>query len=177
MGADRSLSKVREKLGKKAGYDRQLEEWSSLWHWVDRTAAYEAYLEAKSLEDFEQSLISRRRLILEKEVQHGDELLAKFDEVLKRVEIHQRAKTVVKKDGDKEVELIFVEVNIDGLQDLTKWRRELAEFLRLPLGMPGRIAQGQHTGKDGGPVEIIWADPLEGDDDIGIGADEFTDAE
>jgi len=177
MGADRSLSKVRIKLGKKTGYDRQLEEWSSQWSWVDRAAAYDAHLEEKSLADFEASLISRRRLILEKEIEHADKLLEKYDEVLQRVEIHQRQKTVRKKDGEQEVEVIFVEVNIDGFHELTKWRRDLAEFARLPVGLPGRITGQQHTGKDGGPVEIQWTDPLEDDDDIGIGADQLPDAD
>lgn len=174
--AERSLSKVRIKLGKKSGYDRQLQEWSSQHRWVERAGKYDEHLDEISIADFEQSLIDRRRILIEKEIEHADQLLEKFDEVLQRVEIHQRAKTVVKKDGDKEVELVFVEINIGGLHDLTKWRRDLAEFARLPVGLPGRIAGQQHTGKDGGALKIEWSEPLSEDDEIGVGEDELPDA-
>jgi hypothetical protein len=41
MGTDRSLAKVAAKLGKPAGYTRQLETWSSQFHWQDRVKKYE----------------------------------------------------------------------------------------------------------------------------------------
>ena len=45
MGPERSLAKVREKLGKDPGYGRQLEVWSSKHRWVARAGAYDGYLD------------------------------------------------------------------------------------------------------------------------------------
>lgn len=175
MGAERSLSKVREKLGRKSGYERQLQEWSSQHSWVDRAAAYDRQLEERLTAEFEESLIARRRKLLEQEVADADALLQKFHEALERVQLHgTQRKTTRKKDADgKEVDIVLVEVNIQDLHDLTKWRRDLAAFARLTIGLPGSIAQGQHTGKDGGPLRVEWVTPLDEDDDIGIGEDEL----
>ena len=41
MGADRSLDKVRQRLGKSAGYTRQLQEWSSHYDWVESAKRYD----------------------------------------------------------------------------------------------------------------------------------------
>lgn len=174
MGAERSLSKVREKLGRKSGYERQLQEWSSQHKWVERAAAYDHDLEERLTAAFEEQLINRRRVLLEQEVQHADALLTKFTEVLERVQLHETHRKTRKKGEDgKEVEIVLVEVNIADLHELTKWRRDLAAFARLTVGLPGSIAQGQHTGKDGGPLKIEWVDPL-GDDDVGVGEDELA---
>lgn len=175
MGAERSLSKVREKLGRKSGYERQLQEWSSQHGWVERAAAYDRQLEERMAAEFEESLIARRRKLLEQEVKDADALLQKFQEALERVQLHgTQRKTSRKKDADgKEVDIVLVEVNIQDLHDLTKWRRDLAAFARLTVNLPGSIAQGQHTGKDGGPLKVEWVTPLDEDDDIGIGADEL----
>ena len=40
-GLGRSYAKTREKLGRKPGYDRQLEEWASKYDWRDRTFAFD----------------------------------------------------------------------------------------------------------------------------------------
>lgn len=41
LGPDRSLAKLAESLGKKSGYTRQLETWSSSFHWQDRARQYD----------------------------------------------------------------------------------------------------------------------------------------
>ena len=45
----RSYDKVREALGKKAGYIRQLEYWASSYNWVQRATQYDDYCDAQSL--------------------------------------------------------------------------------------------------------------------------------
>ena len=47
LGPDRAIVKVRDALGKTAGYDRQLQEWASRFHWRDRVEAYDVYLDEK----------------------------------------------------------------------------------------------------------------------------------
>ncbi|MBZ0279413.1 MAG: hypothetical protein K8L97_01650 [Anaerolineae bacterium] len=175
LGAERSLVKVRNRCGKTAAYDRQIERWSAAYNWVARADAYDRDLDARLNAEFEEQLLSRRRKLLQQEVAHADALLAKFDAVMERVQLHEtQRKTTRKKDADgKEVEIVLVEVNIEGLRELTQWRRDLAEFARLTIGLPGRISQGQHTGKDGGPLKIEWVDPLGEDEDTGIGTDPF----
>jgi len=156
MGAERSLSKVREKLGRKSGYERQLQEWSSQHSWVERAAAYDRQLEERLTAEFEESLIARRRKLLELEVKHVDALLSKFDEALDLVKAHGfQRKTSKRKDAEgKEIEIVLVEINVDDLRTMTQWRRDLASLSRLTVGLPEKITQGQHTGKDGGAIVI-----------------------
>lgn len=48
LGPSRSIGKVRETIGKRSGYDRQLEKWSSKYNWIARAKAFDtAELEAK----------------------------------------------------------------------------------------------------------------------------------
>ncbi len=45
LGTERSLEKVRQKVGKRSGYIRQLERWSSRYAWPRRSKGYDAHLE------------------------------------------------------------------------------------------------------------------------------------
>jgi hypothetical protein len=72
MGTERSLAKVAAKLGKPAGYTRQLETWSSQFHWQDRVKKYEDRLGEEKRKkrqaelekmDEEHSLIGRTQLL------------------------------------------------------------------------------------------------------------------
>jgi hypothetical protein len=47
LGSGRTHDKAREFLGKKSGYDRLLERWSSRFDWVERTNAFDSYMDAK----------------------------------------------------------------------------------------------------------------------------------
>lgn len=176
MGASRTLEKTREKLGKVSGYMRVLEVWSSTHGWVERAAAYDTHMDELAQAALEKRIIAKRTKVIEKEIADADALLEKFDQILEQAKLRE-TRRVSKKEGDKEVEYIFVEVNLDGLKELVDVRQKLSRFARLPLGLPDRIAQQQMTGADGGPVEIQWVDPLNEDDDIGIGADELPDAD
>ena len=42
MGADRSMARVRDQIGKRSVYDRQLEEWSTQYSWRDHARAWDA---------------------------------------------------------------------------------------------------------------------------------------
>ena len=53
MGADRSISKVADKLQKGSSYATHLRRWSSKYDWVDRAAAYDEHLVLKSLRNKE----------------------------------------------------------------------------------------------------------------------------
>jgi len=57
LGPGRSLAKLCEALGKSSGYTRQLETWSSQFHWQTRTKAYDAVQIAKEAMNERQALI------------------------------------------------------------------------------------------------------------------------
>lgn len=45
MGPERTTAKIRQRLGKTEGYQRQLEFWSSKYGWVSRCVDYDAHLD------------------------------------------------------------------------------------------------------------------------------------
>lgn len=47
LGSERTLKKTRECLGKKSGYGRLLEKWSSAFDWVERTKIFDAHMDTK----------------------------------------------------------------------------------------------------------------------------------
>jgi len=53
---ERSLAKVRQKLGRKTGYIRQLEKWSSKYGWVRRAVEFDAYTDSVRLAGRSQAL-------------------------------------------------------------------------------------------------------------------------
>ena len=61
FGPDRSIAKVVKKLGKKPGYARQMEEWSSKFNWIERTKAFDDKADEKRRVINEQSLASYDR--------------------------------------------------------------------------------------------------------------------
>lgn len=50
MGPERTLDRVRKEVGKKSGYQRQLERWSSKYNWVKRASLFDGHIIRKSLE-------------------------------------------------------------------------------------------------------------------------------
>jgi len=54
---ERSLEKVREKLGKSAGYQRWIETWSSRFSWVSRATAHDDHLADVKSEAHKQAVI------------------------------------------------------------------------------------------------------------------------
>lgn len=51
MGPERSLEKTRQELGKRSGYLRQLQTWSSKYSWVKRAREYDRHVVSKLLKD------------------------------------------------------------------------------------------------------------------------------
>ena len=155
MGVDRSLAKVREKLDKKTGYERQLGEWSSDHEWVKRVAAYDAHLEALLRNEQEERLVAERRRQTERELTDTTRLLTEFDDLIKQVE-----------SGADTLTLAALDTQAAYLERIYRMRR-------LALSMQQKITQAQHTGENGGPMQVTWIDPLSEDDAIGEGADEL----
>jgi len=57
MLADRSLDKVRQKLGRSPSYKRVLEEWSAKHRWQERVKAYDEHLAEKRREAQERAIV------------------------------------------------------------------------------------------------------------------------
>src|SRR5688572_30471065 len=86
LGPDRSLDKVRQKLGKSSGYTRQLEKWSSAYEWGTRSSAYDAHQRA----EVEQVQSDLRKNLLEEELKDGKLLLDKWRELLNEAELQSK---------------------------------------------------------------------------------------
>lgn len=145
LGPDRSHEKVRQKLGKSSGYTRQIEKWSSPFEWSKRAAAYDAAQRAET----EQIQSDLRRKLLEEELNDGQLLLTKWRGLMNEAMLlTERIET------EDKTQVVFVEANIPGYIGLAKLRREIGDQLRRAIGLPERITQSQHTGENGGPVEV-----------------------
>lgn len=77
MGAQRTQEKVLEALGKTTGYLRQLQEWSGLYRWVERSAAYDAHIDTQARKVLEREAIKRRADMLKRHALLGKVLQQK----------------------------------------------------------------------------------------------------
>ncbi len=62
MGTQRSLSKVRDKIGKRSGYERQLEKWSSAYSWQERVSAWDTDQLSKRDKTDDELRVQERRM-------------------------------------------------------------------------------------------------------------------
>lgn len=77
LGPDRSLSQVRQIVGKSA---RLIDRWSSDWSWVERAKAYDAHLDAIRVAAREQSVAKQaRKIMTADEVKEGLTKIAEAD--------------------------------------------------------------------------------------------------
>jgi hypothetical protein len=156
FGPDRSLEKIRQKNNKNTSYIRQLAKWSSAYNWVERASAYDVAQRA----EVEQAQSEIRKKLLEDELSDGQLLLAKWRELLSKADLEtERLET--EKNG---ISKIYVEVNIPGYIGLAKLRHAIGDQMRRAIGLPEKITQSQHTGENGGPVELNGTQTLKVDD-------------
>ncbi len=60
MGHGRSLAKATRELARPDGYKVLLQKWSAEWHWVDRVAAFDQYMDRIAQEEV---LVARREMV------------------------------------------------------------------------------------------------------------------
>jgi hypothetical protein len=99
MGPTRSIARVNRDNGKRAGWLRQLEDWSSDWNWVERARAYDDHLEAKAREIADRYLPmweERRQVALERMMLLASKLLARGEAMLD----HPMTKEVTRESSD-----------------------------------------------------------------------------
>lgn len=72
LGAGRSYSKVRLKMEKGAGYQRQIEKWAREFEWVKRATLYDDHMDnkklelaTKELEELQQYAIARAKEVID----------------------------------------------------------------------------------------------------------------
>jgi hypothetical protein len=133
-----------------------LQKWSSAYEWVERALAYDAYQRA----EVEQVQSDLRKKLLEDELNDGQLLLGKWRELLNEAKL-QTERVETEKDGPSR---IYVEVNIPGYIGLAKLRHAIGDQMRRAVGLPEKITQSQHTGENGGPVEMNGTQTLKVDD-------------
>lgn len=83
MGVNRNVEKVQEALNKSSGYLRQLYEWSGVYNWVERAAAYDDYIEAQARKKLERDAIKRKADMLKRHSEIGRFMQSKGVEYLK----------------------------------------------------------------------------------------------
>jgi hypothetical protein len=150
------LTVLSTKYAKSTSYKRQLQKWSSAYEWVERALAYDAYQRA----EVEQVQSDLRKKLLEDELNDGQLLLGKWRELLNEAKL-QTERVETEKDGPSR---IYVEVNIPGYIGLAKLRHAIGDQMRRAVGLPEKITQSQHTGENGGPVEMNGTQTLKVDD-------------
>lgn len=181
MGPGRSLANLLERYqsGTESAPTRRLttlKDWSRKYGWKERVVAYDATQEERKNEaraaEFEDGLaldyervrrLKRLAAFLEGQIYQTDETGAYANVWLPDV------KGIGGKDNFERVEIVkFNQALID------EYRQTLAD---IAAETGGRVRRNEHTGPGGGALQIQWVDPLVDDDEIGIGAEEFTDAD
>lgn len=155
LPGSRSLAKLAQKLGKKAGYTRHLEHWSSKYNWVERAQHYDQHLEQLARAEREEVWKRRREEQAEEEWRVRSRLLEKGLQILELPLTSRR----VEKDVDGQPTIIELHPNFK--QSDAKAMLELFSKLgRLATG----LASGRHeiTGKDGGPIDFQQLPDLSG---------------
>lgn len=130
MGPGRSLRGLHGILNRNniATNLRQLATWSSRWHWVERTKAWDAELDWKARETQLAEIQKMRE-------RHTREAMALQEKALARL---------------RNMDASELSAN-----DVLRYFVEATKLERVSRGEPETIQEHQHTGKDGGPIEIV----------------------
>lgn len=97
MGLHRTLEQVRKQLGRPSVYLRVLEGWSAQWRWVERSRAWDHYLETKSREAAEAYIPiweQRRQASLEANLLMAAMIRSRLQEMMTRPIIRETVKEV-----------------------------------------------------------------------------------
>lgn len=137
MGAERSLEKLSQKLGKtKVNF----EQFSVKYRWQERVAAYDVWLDTLNLEDTEK----RQKLI--KDNAYSDYLL-------------------LRKAIDK-VKTIYEDIDFKGIQsyeltNLVELMKKADDYARRAVGLPDKITESKTAVSNDGdkPFEMIFKFP------------------
>jgi hypothetical protein len=135
MGVNRSLRKVADTVyGKASANLRYVEEWSAAHHWHERVKAYDSHVASERAKRKERS-----RIRLE------DNVLKDYNAMRKAID--KRLKLLADVDYRSEVY---------ELQNLLGLMKQADDYARRSVGLPDKITEqkNEHTGKDGGKIEI-----------------------
>lgn len=137
MGANRSLEKVAEKLGKSGGL---IERWSSEQRWKERVAAYDTWLDTINLED------TKNRQELIKNNAYSDYLLLR-----KAID---KYKTTLE-------DINFTGVPAYEIGNLVELMKKADDYARRAVGLPDKITESKTalSNADDKPFEVIFKHP------------------
>lgn len=129
MGAKRSLREVCRILSrdKTTVKQRHIEDWSSRWRWVERATAWDDELDRRARE-------------------------AQVEEVRKMRERHVREAMSIQEMAIRRLK--GMDPTELSAHDVLRYFMEGTKLERISRGEPETIQEHQHTGKDGGPIEI-----------------------
>lgn len=137
LGHQRTIEKVRFKIGKTTGYTRQLEKWCSKYNWVQRVRDYDDYLATKTIDGKEEVITKGKARLLK--------MMNKAIDVVEQV-LDSKAEIEVRPDKDgKEVH-----VRLTDYQALNT-KLKASELVFKKIGLLDVVEDGgdNSTNKDG----------------------------
>lgn len=152
LGPSRSLAKLAKKDGKSTAYVRQLERWSSTFHWQERARAYDEHIRAEEdriLAAEKEKVLRSGFALMHERVEALDKLTRKLisyahDE--KNVWLPDVKSVQVGKFDYERVDIVHFNAPLFTLID--------KYFASIAAELGERVKKQEVTGKDGGPLEI-----------------------
>lgn len=157
LGGDRSLAKLAQKLGKTSAYTRCLETWSSQHSWQERVHQFDteqaewlAKQQAAIIAEEKEKILRSGYALMHKRVQELDKLtrkLLKYTEDENLVWLPDVKGIGTGPDAER-VDLI--QFNAALFKEIRGCFADIAS----ELGERVKTTKQEHTGKDGGPIEV-----------------------
>lgn len=136
--------------------------------WVERAAAYDSYLAAQDRDVWEE----RRRELRQLDWEFGQKLRELAERILEASPNFLQAKRrlIPGRDGQPDQEIINVAIKAELLPKLVEVASKLQ---RLAAEMETERKTHEHTGKDGGPIEVRRVEELTDDELAAIIYEEY----
>jgi hypothetical protein len=136
--------------------------------WKQRADAYDEFVFMIKEKDF----IDARQKLVKGEMADGDSQMELWTEIFDSFALHvRRQKQKQEQDG-------FVydpSKVVNKAQQIWKWRDEIAAFKRRSLGLPLVVKDKQKEVDKDKAVSVKWDEPLDKNEEIGVGGDELDD--
>ncbi len=136
--------------------------------WAERAEAYDKSLFLVKQKDYEEA----RSDLLSKEVEDATKQLELWEEISHSFVLHING---LKDEAAKNNTTFNPAQFINKAKEIWKWREEIAVFHRRSLKLPAIIKESPKDKKDDKLTKIEWKEPLDDNDDIGVGEQELMD--
>lgn len=145
MPGKRSAKLVAQQLGKNPKY---IGTFCTTYRWVERADAWDAHFKTR----FGMTIEEQQEAIIQGELADYTSELQAYRVAFERIKddlLNNKANPP----------------NLEAFNMLSQWRDRISRRGRLALGMPDKVSQTQHTGKNGGDIGVKIFLPAVVDDD------------